>query len=66
MGAMALVSEVTIREGAVGAATAPVMGQPIAALTGVSKKYGTITALDGLNLSLRAGEVVALLGPRSG
>ena len=38
-------------------------GQPVAALTGVAKRYGTTTALDGLNLSLRAGEVVALLGP---
>jgi ABC-2 type transport system ATP-binding protein len=64
MGAMALVSEVRIREGsAVGAAKAIAAGQPIAALTGVSKKYGSTTALDGLNLSLHAGEVVALLGP---
>jgi ABC-2 type transport system ATP-binding protein len=63
MGAMALVSEVTVREGAAGVAKAPKAGEPIAALTGVSKKYGATTALDGLNLSLRAGEVVALLGP---
>jgi len=38
-------------------------GQQIAALQGVVKKYGNTTALDGLNLSLHAGEVVALLGP---
>jgi ABC-2 type transport system ATP-binding protein len=38
-------------------------GQKIAALQSVAKKYGATTALDGLNLSLHAGEVVALLGP---
>lgn len=34
----------------------------VAALTGVTKRYGGTAALDGLNLDLRAGEVVALLG----
>ena len=38
-------------------------GQKIAMLQSVAKKYGATTALDGLNLSLHAGEVVALLGP---
>jgi ABC-2 type transport system ATP-binding protein len=37
--------------------------QAIASLTGVTKRYGTTLALDGLNLALRPGEVVALLGP---
>jgi ABC-2 type transport system ATP-binding protein len=39
------------------------LGQKIAALQSVVKKYDTTTALDGLHLSLHAGEVVALLGP---
>ena len=35
----------------------------VAALTGVTKRYGAMTALDGLSLALRPGEVLALLGP---
>lgn len=41
---------------------APV-AQPIARLHSVTKRYGQVTALDNLNLSLYPGEVVALLGP---
>ena len=64
MGAMALISEEAIRgASAMGPAKSAAAGQLVAALTGVAKKYGAITALDGLNLTLRAGEVVALLGP---
>jgi ABC-2 type transport system ATP-binding protein len=37
--------------------------QAVATLTGVTKRYGDTLALDGLDLALRAGEVVALLGP---
>jgi ABC-2 type transport system ATP-binding protein len=60
MGAMALVSEASAHEDAV---VRVASGQPVARLQAVGKKYGATTALDGLNLSLHAGEVVALLGP---
>lgn len=36
--------------------------QPLAQLRAAQKRYGNITALDGVDLSLRAGEVLALLG----
>jgi ABC-2 type transport system ATP-binding protein len=35
----------------------------IARLDGVHKRYGTVTALDGINLSIHRGELLALLGP---
>jgi ABC-2 type transport system ATP-binding protein len=41
----------------------PHMTQPIATMLGVTKRYGATTALDGLDLELRGGEIVALLGP---
>jgi ABC-2 type transport system ATP-binding protein len=35
----------------------------IARLEGASKRYGQVLALDGVNLDVRRGEVLALLGP---
>jgi ABC-2 type transport system ATP-binding protein len=35
----------------------------VACLEGVSKNYGEVRALRNVNFSVRAGEVVALLGP---
>ncbi|MER7009477.1 ABC transporter ATP-binding protein [Dactylosporangium sp. NPDC000555] len=32
-------------------------------LTGLAKRFGPVTAVDGLDLTIRRGEVVALLGP---
>jgi len=36
---------------------------PIARLAGVIKSYGRLTALDGADLQIRRGELLALLGP---
>ncbi|HEY0936011.1 MAG TPA: ABC transporter ATP-binding protein [Trebonia sp.] len=36
---------------------------PVVSFDNVSKHYGNLKAVDGLNLELRAGETVALLGP---
>ena len=38
-------------------------GGPVAALIGVSKRYAEVTALEGLDLTVRSGEAVAVLGP---
>src|SRR5215510_3306611 len=38
-------------------------GAPIVTFDNVSKHYGSLRAVDGLTLDLRAGESVALLGP---
>jgi ABC-2 type transport system ATP-binding protein len=38
-------------------------GEPVAHLHSATKRYGAVTALDNLSLSLYAGEIVALLGP---
>ena len=35
----------------------------IAELRGVTKRYGAVTALDGINLEICRGQLLALLGP---
>ena len=46
-------------------APAPVQpgGSPVAQLRSITKKYGTTTALAGVDIELRPGELLALLGP---
>jgi ABC-2 type transport system ATP-binding protein len=39
------------------------MSGPVVSFDNVSKHYGSLKAVDGLSLELRAGETVALLGP---
>jgi ABC-2 type transport system ATP-binding protein len=38
-------------------------GTPVVSFVNVSKHYGSLKAVDGLNLDLRPGETTALLGP---
>ena len=46
-----------------GGAGAQGAGQGAVDLSGVTKRYGTATAVDGLDLHVRAGEFISLLGP---
>lgn len=39
------------------------MHEPIIAIAGLTKRYGTLTAVDHLDLQIRKGEVFGLLGP---
>ena len=40
----------------------PDRGEPVLALTGISKNFGAVSALTDIDLELHAGEVVALVG----
>ena len=42
---------------------APNSGGPVAKLRSITKKFGTTTALAGVDIELRPGELLALLGP---
>lgn len=44
-------------------AAPPVEAASVASLARVTKRYGAATALDGVDLALHAGELLALLGP---
>jgi ABC-2 type transport system ATP-binding protein len=37
--------------------------EPVVTIRGVSKRFGTLVALDSIDLDIRAGEIFALLGP---
>src|SRR5689334_3842693 len=39
------------------------MSQPLASLNAAVKRFGKVTALDGFNLQVQRGELLALLGP---
>jgi ABC-2 type transport system ATP-binding protein len=41
----------------------PTKPAPMATLDGVTRRYGQITAVDGLSLQIQRGQTVALLGP---
>ena len=47
----------------VAAAQRPGPGERVAELAGVHHRYGDVVALDGLDLDVREGEVLAVLGP---
>ncbi len=38
-------------------------GQPIIEARGLVKRYGTLTAVDGVDLTVRSGEIFGILGP---
>ncbi len=43
--------------------TAAALEAPVAALQGVTQRYGHVTALDGVELDIPAGRTVAIVGP---
>ncbi len=38
-------------------------GEPVLCLENLTKRYGSFTALDGVSLSLKAGQILGLIGP---
>ena len=44
----------------------PTADGAFAALDGVSKRFGDVAALTGLQLNIRRGEILTLLGPSGG
>ena len=42
---------------------APVSGPPLLTVTGMTKAYGGVKAVDGVDLQVSAGEVVGVMGP---
>jgi len=43
--------------------TSTMMADPVITLTGLTKRYGELTAVDHLNLTIHRGEIFGLLGP---
>jgi ABC-2 type transport system ATP-binding protein len=41
----------------------PTTPEPVVTFQGVTRRYGTLTAVDGLSLQIGSGQTVALLGP---
>ena len=39
------------------------MGSPVLEVSGLTKRYGTTVAADGVSFEVRAGEIFGLLGP---
>src|SRR5215471_20164954 len=39
------------------------MSEPVLEVVNITKRYGAITALEGVSLQVRAGEIFGLLGP---
>jgi ABC-type multidrug transport system ATPase subunit/peptidoglycan/LPS O-acetylase OafA/YrhL len=43
--------------------TSDAAGAPVASLRGIVKRYGTVTALAGIDIEVKRGELLAVLGP---
>jgi ABC-type multidrug transport system ATPase subunit len=48
---------------AVSSHTADAAGAPVASMRGIVKRYGAITALAGIDIEVKRGELLAVLGP---